>query len=265
LDALAIAKTLPALADGVAAHGYASVTLGPEVSREELALLADALARRMGLGERASYRQPIETRPSGSAPIAEPFNRPEAIGWHNDFSTQLSRPELTLALVERSDPKGPAYGAWRAASTELVLSRLQGTARGRRVVALLATTPLPYGFVGDATIASFRPIESDTGSPGRRGLRFYGRAMRDGARCTYGKVPDELEDAIRAIESAADAVGVVLPAHTGALLVTDNWRCLHDRLPQSVDVDLPLRRALLRFVAKSDGVAEPSSASGQPP
>jgi hypothetical protein len=50
------------------------------------------------------------------------------------------------------------------------------------------------------------------------------------------------------VEAAADTVGIVLPAPAGALLVTDNWHCLHDRLAQTVDSDLPLRRSVLCFV-----------------
>jgi hypothetical protein len=81
--------------------------------------------------------------------------------------------------------------------------------------------------------------------------------MRDGARLVHGFVPDDTETAIRAVEVAADEVGVVLPTSEGALLVTDNWQCLHDRLAQSVDLEVPLRRALLCFVEQYDDGAQP--------
>ena len=207
------------------------------------------------LGAVAETRSPtdvkrvLETRPSAAAPVDAPFDRPEAIGWHNDFSTRASRPQLSLAYVERADPRGTAHGAWRAASCRLVLARLAASVDGRRVARFLTHTALPYSFANDQAPSMFRAIER----PGRGecfGLRFYGRAMRDGARLVCGSVPAEWENAIRAVETAADDVGVILPAPSGALLVADNWYCLHDRLAQSVDRDLPLRRALLCFVAE---------------
>ena len=72
--------------------------------------------------------------------------------------------------------------------------------------------------------------------------------MRAGSVAAYGRVPSRLEETILAVEDAADAEAVTLPAGRGSLLIVDNWHCLHDRLPQSVDLDLPLRRAILCFV-----------------
>jgi hypothetical protein len=67
-----------------------------------------------------------------------------------------------------------------------------------------------------------------------------------------GLVGLDIERAIRAVEAAADEVGHVLAAPAGALLVTDNWHALHDRLPQCVEPGLPLRRSLLCFVETLD-------------
>ena len=94
----------------------------------------------------------------------------------------------------------------------------------------------------------FRVIERRGPLPTRLGLRFYGRALRDGARLAYGMVPGRVEHVIAAVEAAADRVGRTLAAPAGALLVTDNWHSLHDRLPQSVDLDVPRRRSLICFV-----------------
>lgn len=194
----------------------------------------------------------IGTSPAERASRLKPFNRPEAIGWHNDFSTQAHRPTLSLAYIERADPRGPEHGAWRVASCDRVLDKLGATTGGRRVTRLLTTEPFAYSFTGDGEPSYFHPIKRRGPEPGRLGLRFYGRAMRDGARLVHGRVPDDIEHAIRAVETAADEVGLVLPATPGALLVVDNWHCLHDRLAQSVDTDLPLRRSLLCFVQELD-------------
>jgi hypothetical protein len=43
-------------------------------------------------------------------------------------------------------------------------------------------------------------------------------------------------------------VGCEKPASQGALMVVDNTRSLHDRLPQAVEGGQPLRTALLCFV-----------------
>jgi hypothetical protein len=96
--------------------------------------------------------------------------------------------------------------------------------------------------------------------------------MRDGARLVHGVVPDEIEHAIRSVETAADEIGIVLPALAGSLLVTDNWHCLHDRLAQTVEHDLPLRRSILCFVetmheSEGDGSCDhsvPPEMSGPP-
>ena len=48
--------------------------------------------------------------------------------------------------------------------------------------------------------------------------------------------------------SLGNAVGRVLAAPSGSLLVTDNRRALHDRLEQTVSGPGPLRQCLLCFV-----------------
>jgi hypothetical protein len=204
----------------------------------------------------------IETDPAAEASRDRPFDRPESIGWHNDFSTHARRPSLTLAYIDRADPGGPMCGAWRVASCTRVLDKLNATTDGRTALRFLTETPLPYSFAGDGEPLFFHAIEDLGAPPGRLGLRFYGRAMRDGARLIHGVVPADIERAIRSVEVAADEVGVVLPAAQGALLVTDNWHCLHDRLAQTVDRDVPLRRALLCFVERYDKGARASAREG---
>jgi hypothetical protein len=190
----------------------------------------------------------IDTHPAADASLLAPFDRPEAIGWHNDFSTHLERPRVSLAYLAHPDPRGPEHGAWRVASCDLVLEQLDATLEGRKVVRFLLDTDLPFSFTGEGSPSFFRVIERRGSSPGRLGLRFYGRTLRDGARLAYGAIPDEIEHATAAVEAAADQVGRTLAAPAGSLLVTDNWHSLHDRLQQSVDRDLPLRRSLLCFV-----------------
>ncbi len=190
----------------------------------------------------------IDTYPAADASYLAPFDRPEALGWHNDFSTHSERPGVSLAYLARPDPRGPEHGAWRVASCDRIVDHLEATREGQRVVRFLLETDLPFSFTGDGSPAFFRGVGCRSSSRGRPGLRFYGRALRDGARLAYGAVPDEIEHAITTVETAADRIGRKLAAPAGALLVTDNWHSLHDRLPQSVDVDLPRRRSLLCFV-----------------
>lgn len=190
----------------------------------------------------------LETRPSAEAAYDEPFDGPEGLGWHNDFASQPQRPVVSLAYLARADPQGPTAGAWRVASCDGVLDYLQSTPEGSDIVRFLRRTHLPFSFSGTGEPTFLRVVEPRGPAPGRLGLRFYGRAMRDGARLAYGQVPEELSQVISAVEAAADAVGQILAAAEGALLVTDNWHALHDRLPQTVVSDRPLRRSLLCFV-----------------
>jgi len=190
----------------------------------------------------------LDTNPAADASYFAPFDRPEALGWHNDFSTHSERPDVSLAYLARPDPRGPEHGAWRVASCDLVLQHLGSTHEGQRVTRFLLDTDLPFSFTAEGPPTFFRVIERRGPRPGRLALRFYGRALRDGARLAYGTVPGEMEHATAAVEAAADWVGRTLAAPAGALLVTDNWHSLHDRLPQTVDLDLPRRRSLLCFV-----------------
>jgi hypothetical protein len=192
----------------------------------------------------------IETRPAADASHFAPFDRAEGIGWHNDFSTHAKRPAISLAYVDRADPCDPENGAWRIASCDLVLDRLKAVPEGRDVVQFLLDTDLPYSFTREGDASFFRAVECRGPAPGRLGLRFYGRAIRDGARLAYGTIPAEIEHAVASVEVAADQVGHVLVAPAGAILAVDNWHSLHDRLPQSVDASLPLRRSLLCFVVE---------------
>ncbi|EYF08279.1 Hypothetical protein CAP_6040 [Chondromyces apiculatus DSM 436] len=230
-------------------HGYAYL---PRFSPDSTGASVVALARSLG----SLYVPPgtdperpfIETRPSAGASSLEPFDRSEAIGWHNDFSTHTERPALSLAYLTHPDAEGPAHGAWRVASCDLVLDQLRATQDGRNILRFLSDTALPYSFTGEGEPTFFRAVAPRGPTPGRLGLRFYGRAMRDGARLAYRRVPEEIEHALTAVETAADQVGHVLAAPAGALLVTDNWHALHDRLIQSVDPARSLRRSLLCFV-----------------
>jgi hypothetical protein len=169
-----------------------------------------------------------------------------AIGWHSDFSTHAERPVVSLAWIERADPLG--QGAWRVASCDDVLAALWSTPEGAETARFLSETPVPYSFTRDDVPSFYRPIEHRGQFPGRLGLRFYGRAMREGALQAYGELPSSIERAVSVVESAADHVGRTLQAATGALLVVDNWHALHDREAQSTDTALPLRCSWLCFL-----------------
>ena len=247
MQPLITTELIKAIRSALATEGYAYMpTFSPDPSA--LILLARALGSLYTRPGTNPGNPVIETHPAADASRLAPFDRPESIGWHNDFSTHVARPAVSLAYLAQADPQGPACGAWRVASCDLVLNHLDGTVEGREVVRFLLSTDLPYSFTGDGAPVFFRAIEYRGPPPGRLGLRFYGRALRDGARLAYGDIPGDVSLAITSIEEAADHVGHVLNAPVGALLVTDNWHSLHDRLPQSVDRDMPRRRSLLCFV-----------------
>ena len=172
-------------------------------------------------------RPVLLTRPSLRAPTWRPFDRRAPIGWHSDFATWPDRPALSLSWIRRQDPAGPDVGAWRVASVRAVLARLADSAEGQALIGRLSRETHPFGYI-DAGSPRFFPLL------GRRGLRFYGRALTEGARLAFGKVPPRTREAIALIERAADAVSETLPASTGALLVVHNWNSLHDRTEQTV-------------------------------
>ncbi|HET9227358.1 MAG TPA: TauD/TfdA family dioxygenase [Thermoanaerobaculia bacterium] len=187
----------------------------------------------------------LVTEPAADAPPWKPFDRPERIGWHNDFSTLPDRPVLSLAWIARGDPT-LGLGDWRAASCAAVLDALS---RDPRVsLDRLRREPLPFGYT-DGGEPSFLPvIRSIPGEAGREELRFYARALREGALACFGSTPDETERLIAAIESAADAVGETLAASTGALLVCHNGMAMHDRTEQTTQGGRPFRKSVLCFV-----------------
>ena len=172
-------------------------------------------------------RPVLLTRPSRRAPKWRPFDRPAPIGWHSDFSTWPDRPVLSLSWIRRQDPAGSDAGAWRVASVRDVLSKLADSAEGRNLVGQLSRGAHPFGYLDAGRPRFFRMLT-------RRGLRFYGRALAEGARLAFDKVPDQTREAIALIELAADAVSETLPASTGSLLVVHNWCGLHDRTEQTV-------------------------------
>ena len=172
-------------------------------------------------------RPVLLTRPSQRAPKWRPFDSRASIGWHSDFSTWPDRPVLSLSWIRRQDPAGPDVGAWRVASVRAVLAKLADSAEGRTLVGQLSRDAHPFGYLDAGRPLFFRLLS-------RRGLRFYGRALAEGARLAFDKVPPRTREAIALIERAADAVGETLPASTGSLLVVHNWFSLHDRTEQTV-------------------------------
>jgi len=208
-----------------------------------------ALARTLGSLYVAGGMNPdlpvIVTDPAADAPSWKPFDRPERIGWHNDFSTMEDRPILSLAWIARGDPEGG--GDWRAASSEKVLARLAPEQ--------LDETELPFGYSDSEAARLFPLAASVPEEPSKKGLRFYGRALREGAILEYGRVPEKTERLIAAVEEAADSVGETLPARTGALLVCHNWLSLHDRTDQATGSGRPLRKSILCFVRSLHGRA----------
>lgn len=113
------------------ADGYAYI---PTFAADCTGLALVALARALG----SLYVPPgldaghpvLDTHPAADASPLAPFNRPEGIGWHNDFSTHADRPRVSLAYLAHADPRGPDHGAWRVASCDRVLEELGATRKG---------------------------------------------------------------------------------------------------------------------------------------
>jgi len=239
--------------DGLRAHGY---YYEPEFCLEtgDAQPVLDA-ARLLGHLHVPSGTDPsspvILTQPSVSAPQWRPFDRRSAISWHNDFSTRSWRPELSLSWVRRGDPDGQHSGAWRVASASAILAKLRQTREGKRLCTDLTARAEPFGYRDAGSWRLFRVIVGADQRLCRQGLRFYGPALEEGAWLRFGRVPERTRDIVARIKEAADAVGEVLCASTGALLIVDNRLSLHDRMAQQVTGPGNQRRqALLCFVKR---------------
>jgi hypothetical protein len=194
----------------------------------------------------------ILTQPSTSAPDWRPFDRRASIGWHNDFSTRTGRPELSLSWIHREDPDAPSAGAWRVASVVKLLVELGRTLEGRKLLSEFAKRAEAFGYCDAGGWRPFRIItKAGYGSGPVHGIRFYGRALEEGAWLRFGRVPERTREIIARIEEAGDSVGEVLRASTGALLIVDNRFSLHDRLRQQVTgPENQRRQAWLCFVQR---------------
>jgi Taurine catabolism dioxygenase TauD, TfdA family len=195
-----------------------------------------------------STQPAILTQPSFAAPTWKPFDRAAAIGWHNDFSTRTGRPELSLSWIRQQDPAGG--GAWRVASAAAVLTQLRQDREGRRLANTLSARAEPFGYRDAGSWRSFRIVIGSHQTRGSQGLRFYGRALKDGAWLRFGEIPKHTAEIVARVEAAADAVGKELCAAAGALLVVDNCLSLHDRTEQQVNDARYRRQAWLCFVQK---------------
>lgn len=197
----------------------------------------------------SSTRPIIHTAPTRCAPLWRPFDRGAPIRWHNDFSTRTGRPVLSLSWIQQEDPGGSDKGAWQVASTEAILEKLCQVREGRILSAELSERAEPFGYRDAGSWRLFRVVVRRGRRLDQRALRFYGRALEEGAWLQLGKVPERTHEIIGRIEEAADAVREVLHAKSGALLIVHNNYSLHYRTTQTVIGTAQNRRhALLCFV-----------------
>lgn len=191
----------------------------------------------------------ISTQPILSAGRWRPFDRRSAIGWHNDFSTLIRRPNLSLSWIQREDPIKPLGGAWKVASVTAMVTRLRQSKSGRKLLAELAHQARPFGYNDSGKAQLFSTVKKNI--RGRIEMRFYGRALMEGSQIHFGELSKPIRDIIAVVEDTADQVSEILPATTGALLIVDNRFSLHDRLEQTVTGPKEKRRrAGLCFVQK---------------
>lgn len=237
--------------DSLRTHGY---YYEPEFSAEtdgaKPLITAARLLGNLFVPLGANSSQPvIRTQPSPVAPQWRPFDRRAPIRWHNDFSTRVGRPELSLSWIQREDPAGLNNGAWWVASATGVLAQLCQTREGRRLANDLSARAEPFGYRDAGGWRSFRVITGAGRRLGHNGLRFYGPALEEGAWLRFGRIPQRTREIVARLEEAADSVREVLPAMTGALLIVHNSLSLHDRAEQSVTGPQERRRqAVLCFV-----------------
>src|SRR5262245_59743495 len=124
-------ELIAVLQAALVSRGYAYVpTFSPTLTTAPLVALARSLGPFYFPPGVDPARPVIETHPSADASPLDPFDRPEALGWHNDFSTHAKRPAVSLAYLAQTDPRGPEHGAWRVASADRVLEHLDATAEG---------------------------------------------------------------------------------------------------------------------------------------
>jgi hypothetical protein len=220
----------------------------PEFSSDRQGKAVVALARRLGPlfvpGDLSPDHPVIFTRPELEAPSWRPFDRPEAIGWHNDFSTVPDRPALTLIWIAEADPAGGGHGDWRVASVADLIASIEEESDGEELLQRLRNEEVPLGYDGTFELHRLlQPLNREEGL----GLRFYGRALLEGADARFGRIPESTRRLVERIHRAADVLGRTLPARRGALLVVDNRRSLHDRTPQTPTGERR-RSAVLCFV-----------------
>lgn len=239
--------------DSLRTYGYYyEPEFSAEISNAELLITAARLLGNLFVPSGANPSQPVIcTQPSPVAPQWRPFDRRTPIRWHNDFSTRVGRPELSLSWIRREDPAGLNKGAWWVASATAVLAQLYQTREGRRLAADLSARAEPFGYRDAGGWRSFRVIISAGRKLEHNGLRFYGPALEEGAWLRFGRIPQRTREIVARVEEAADTVREVLPAMTGALLIVHNSLSLHDRAEQSVSVPKEQRRqACLCFVKR---------------
>jgi hypothetical protein len=194
-----------------------------------------------------SEREPvIQTNPQPTAPSWMPFNRNAQIGWHNDFATKKIRPRISMSWIVNQDPQGSMKGGWRLASVRDVIRVIENMDEAAELLARLEQPIFPFGYLDGGGVDHFPILERANGDQ----MRFYGRALREGAQLEALQIitKPELLKIVQIVEKAADMAGCVKPASQGALMLVDNTRSLHDRLPQTVNAKQPLRTALLCFV-----------------
>lgn len=138
--------------------------------------LAAALGKVCRMGHADSLL--VEPIVSSTAPAWEPFNRPEAIGSHNDFSTWVNRPAISLAWVRSVPADSECSGDWHVVSCSDVIASLDATYAGRRSLAILRQAELPFVFAPDEAAVRFRVLDAEASNR----ARFYGRALRTRVR-----------------------------------------------------------------------------------
>ncbi|NOT13773.1 MAG: hypothetical protein HOP23_18430 [Methylococcaceae bacterium] len=205
-----------------------------------------AFASKFGDMYLSENKSVIQTNPQPTAPSSMPFDRNAQIGWHNDFSTKNVRPRISMSWIVNQDPHGPMKGGWRLASARDVITVIRNMDDGVELLARLGQPIFPFGYLERGAVNHFPILEKADGDQ----MRFYGRALREGAQLDTLRIiaKPELLEIVQIVEEAADMVGYIKPAPQGALMVVDNTRSLHDRLPQTVEGKQPLRTALLSFV-----------------
>jgi hypothetical protein len=145
--------------------------------------------------------------------------------FHTDVNTTLEPPVVTVIQCRIPDPGAPKYGEVRVARLSDLLHALDGSGESR-VLAFLREA--------DVTMVNESSPGGWTGRIVVNGcIRFHPETLRAAQR-RHDNLPDDLEEHLQVIKTAALSVSTPIQLGAGDALLVSNRRALHYRSACSV-------------------------------